>query len=90
MGTTSPTPPKPATQGGTMNRTRVIALMTLAIFVILGSLMVLFFDGLPPWPVTICFAVSHLTFCLIVAKVRPYTGPYRTPLVDPDPSDWAE
>ena len=72
-----------------MNPRRVIIFMTVAVFVVLGSLMILFFDGLPPWPVTGCFAASHLTFCFIVAKVKPYTGPYRTPLTDPDPADWA-
>lgn len=78
-----------ALKGGRMNRARVITLMTLAVFVMLGSLMILFFGGFPPWPVTVCFAASHITFCIIVAKVKPYHGPYRPPLVDPDPADWA-
>lgn len=73
-----------------MHPKRVIVLMTLAVFVVLGVLMVLFFGGLPPWPVALCFAASHLAFCLIVARVKPFTGPYRTPMEDPDPADWPD
>ena len=76
-------------RGSRMNPKRVIILMTLAVCAMLGSLMILFFGGFPPWPITICFAVSHLTFCFFVARVKPYTGPYKRPLVDPDPLDWA-
>ena len=72
-----------------MNRTKVIVLMTLAIFILLGVLMILFFGGWPPWPMVLCFAISHVVFCVIIAKVKPFNGPYRQPLVDPDPADWS-
>ncbi|MBD25221.1 MAG: hypothetical protein CMG46_09465 [Candidatus Marinimicrobia bacterium] len=71
-----------------MNRTKVIVLMTIAVFILLGVLMLLFFGGWPPWPVTLCFTISHVVFCAIVAQVKPFNGPYRRPLVDPDPADW--
>lgn len=75
-------------QGSRMNRKRVIVLMTLAIFVLFGWLMITVFNGLPPWPFVLAFTVSHLFFCIVVASVKPYRGPYTKPLVDPDPSDW--
>ena len=71
-----------------MNPRRVIILMTVAIFIVLTVLSTLFFGGIPPWPVLLCFAASHLTFCLIVARVKPYRGPYNEPLADPEASDW--
>lgn len=74
--------------GATMNRRRVIVLMTGAVFIVLTTLATLFFGGLPPWPVLLCFGVSHAAFCIIVSRVRPYRGPYRKPLSDPDPADW--
>ncbi len=71
-----------------MNRTRLIVLMTIAVFIVLGSITMLFFGGIPPWPVILCFAVSHITFCLIVARVKPYAGPYLKPMAEPTPDDW--
>tara|TARA_R110000868_G_scaffold72782_5_gene211621 strand:+ start:2803 stop:3081 length:279 start_codon:yes stop_codon:yes gene_type:complete len=88
MAYTAPIPPRYSPHGSRMNRTKVIVLMTLAVFVVVGVLMVLFFGGLPPWPVALCFIISHVVFCAIVARVKPFTGPYRRPLVDPDPTDW--
>ena len=88
MVSSAPSPPRYPAHGSRMHRTRVITLMTLAVFVVLGTLMVLFFGGLPPWPVALCFATSHIAFCAIVARVKPFTGPYRKPMVDPDPTDW--
>ena len=46
--------------------------------------------GLPPWPVLLCFAVSHTAFCLLVASVKPYRGPYKEPMADPEPGDWPQ
>lgn len=43
----------------------------------------LVFDGWPPLPMTLCILLSHGVFCLIIASVRPYRGPYR----DPDHGD---
>ena len=71
-----------------MNRKRVIVLMTLAIFVLFGWLMITVFDGLPPWPFVLAFTVSHLFFCIVVASVKPYRGPYTKPMADPDLSHW--
>ena len=70
-----------------MNRKRVIVLMTLAIFVLFGWLTITVFDGLPPWPFVLAFTVSHLFFCIVIASVKPYRGPYTKPLVDPDLTD---
>jgi len=75
-------------QGSRMNRTRVIVLMTLAIFLLLGWLMLTVFDGFPPWPFVLAFTVSHLFFCIVIASVKPYRGPYTKPLADPDATDW--
>lgn len=88
MAFTTPIPPRYSAHGSRMNPRKVIVLMTLAVFGVLGVLMLLFFGGLPPWPIALCFAISHAVFCAIIAQVKPYTGPYRRPLVDPDPADW--
>ena len=74
--------------GSRMNPRRVIIWMTVAVFVVLTVLATLFFGGIPPWPVLLCFAVSHGIFCLVVMRVKPYQGPYREPLREPDPKDW--
>lgn len=65
-----------------MNPRRVIIWMTVGIFIVLTVLATLFFHGIPPWPVLICFAVSHTLFCVIVSRVKPYTGPYTQPMED--------
>jgi len=70
--------------GNPMNRKAVILMMTVGVFVVLGMLMVLFFQGWPPWPVILWFAVSHIFFCALIAGVRPYPGPYREPMADPE------
>ena len=70
--------------GSRMNPRRVIIWMTIAVFFILTVLATLFFGGIPPWPVLLCFAASHMTFCAIVSKVKPYKGPYTKPLSDPE------
>jgi len=74
--------------GSRMNPKRVIFLMTLAVFFVLTVLAVMFFDGIPPWPVLLCFALSHGVFCFVVAQVKPYYGPYTEPLADSDLERW--
>ncbi len=74
--------------GSVMNPRGVIILMTIAVFFVLTVLAMLFFGGIPPWPVLLCFAISHGIFCFVVARVKPYRGPYKEPMRDPEPSDW--
>ncbi len=74
--------------GSRMKPRHVIIWMTVGVFIVLTVLATLFFGGIPPWPVLLCFAISHGIFCLIVARVKPYHGPYREPLREPDPKDW--
>jgi hypothetical protein len=62
-----------------MNRKRVIVLMTVAVFVMMGWLMLTIFGGWPPWPVLFWFVASHIFFCAVVLRVRPFKGPYSTP-----------
>ena len=69
--------------GEAMNRTRVIIVTTVAVFVILCTLAVLFFRGIPPWPMLLWFTISHLFFCIVIARVKPYRGPYSEPMADP-------
>jgi NADH:ubiquinone oxidoreductase subunit H len=69
--------------GESMNRKAIILLMTAGIFVVLGILMLLFFGGWPPWPVTLWFALSHVFFCVVIARVKPFRGPYREPMGEP-------
>ncbi|MSO72284.1 MAG: hypothetical protein EXQ84_01555 [Rhodospirillaceae bacterium] len=76
--------------GNAMNPRRVIVWMTVAVFVVLTALAIAFFNGIPPWPVLLCFAISHGAFCVIVSRVKPYRGPYKEPMNDPDPSEWSE
>ena len=63
-----------------MNRTRIIVITTVAVFLILCTIAVLFFHGIPPWPVLMWFTVSHLFFCGVIARVKPYRGPYNEPM----------
>lgn len=74
--------------GPTMNRTRVVVLMTLAVFVMLGWLMLTIFQGLPPWPVAFWFVVSHVFFCAVILRVKPFKGPYTKPLADGLNREW--
>jgi fatty acid desaturase len=80
----------PPRLGPTMNRARVIVLMTIAVFVVLGWLMLMIFGGLPPWPVMFWFVASHVFFCAVVARARPFRGPYTTPLADGRTREWIE
>lgn len=66
-----------------MNRRKVIFLTTVGVFLILTTIAAVFFKGLPPWPVLFWFAVSHAFFCFIIARVKPYRGPYTEPMEDP-------
>ncbi len=72
--------------GASMNRGRVIAWTTVAISIVLGILAVVFFKGIPPWPVLFWFTVSHVFFCVVIAGVKPYRGPYTEPMTDPEPA----
>lgn len=69
--------------GCVMNRKRVIVSTTAGVFVVLCILATLFFRGIPPWPMLLWFAVSHLFFCVVIARVKPYRGPYTEPMTDP-------
>jgi len=71
-----------------MNRARVVGLMTVAVFITLGGLMTAIFDGFPPWPVMLWFTLSHVFFCLVILSVRPFKGPYTTPMIEPTIKDW--
>ena len=73
----------PQPVGATMNRKRVIVLTTVAVSVMLCIIAVVFFRGIPPWPVLLWFTVSHLFFCVVIARVKPYRGPYQEPMADP-------
>lgn len=75
-------------QGSRMNRKRVIVLMTLAVFFLLGWLMITIFNGFPPWPFVLAFTVSHAFFCIVIASVKPYRGPYTKPMADPELPHW--
>jgi hypothetical protein len=74
--------PKPRI-GPRMNRQRVIIVMTIAVFFILAVPLTAIFGGLPPWPVIFWFTVSHVFFCVLIARTKPFVGPYVEPLTDP-------
>lgn len=67
-----------------MNRKAVIVLMTAGIFVVLGVMMILFFESWPPWPVLMWFTLSHVFFCVVIGRAKPFKGPYKEPLADPE------
>jgi hypothetical protein len=73
--------------GSTMNRKRVIVLTTLAMLAMLLFVGIFVFHAVPPWPVLLWFAVSHLFFCVVIARVKPFRGPYTEPMEDPE---WPE
>ena len=77
-----------APQGSRMNRKKVIVAMTIAVFFMLAVPMTFIFGGIPPWPVVFWFSASHVFFCLVILRVKPYTGPYVQPVEDIDPSIW--
>ena len=70
-----------------MNPRRVVIFMTMGMFFILSLVMILAVGGLPPWPVWFWMVVSHVFFCTIILRVKPYRGPYRVPLQD-SAADW--
>ncbi len=72
-----------APAGSRMNRKAIILLMTAGVFAVLGTLMLLFFGGWPPWPVTFWFTISHVFFCVVIARVKPFRGPYKEPMAEP-------
>ena len=77
-----------APQGSRMNRKKVIILMTIAVFFMLAVPMTVIFGGIPPWPVLFWYTASHVFFCAVIIRVKPYTGPYREPLTDGDLETW--
>lgn len=78
----------PARIGPTMNRKRVIVWMTVAVAVLFIWMMATVFGGLPPWPVVLWIVASHVFFCAVVVRVRPFTGPYTTPMDERSVKDW--
>ncbi|MCB2106138.1 MAG: hypothetical protein KDE14_00500 [Rhodobacteraceae bacterium] len=70
--------------GPAMNRKRVIVWMTAGVFAMLAVITIGGYGSLPPWPVWLSFGVSHLFFCIVVAKVKPFRGPYTTPMLNRD------
>jgi hypothetical protein len=77
---TGPWAPKPMS----MNRKRVIVWMTIAVAFMLAVPMSAIFGGIPPWPIVTWFVASHVVFCTIIMRVKPYTGPYVEPMIDPE------
>ncbi len=73
--------------GATMNRKRVIVLTTLAMVAMLSFVGTFVFGAIPPWPVLLWFAASHLFFCVVIARVKPFRGPYQEPMVDDLPPE---
>jgi predicted MFS family arabinose efflux permease len=71
-----------------MNRTGVIVGMTIAVFIVLAFPLTAIFGGIPPWPVIFWFVASHVFFCAVISRVKPFTGPYRKPLTDPTAQEW--
>ena len=67
-----------------MNRKAIIIVMTLGVFIVLGTLMVLFFEGWPSWPVVLWFTVSHAFFCTMILRTKPFHGPHQEPMAEPD------
>ena len=75
-------------RGSVMNPRRVIVLTTIGVFIVLCTVATLFFHGIPPWPMLLWFAVSHAFFCIVIARVKPYHGPYVEPMADPTADSW--
>lgn len=67
-----------------MNRRAVIVLMTAGVFIVLSLLTILFFEGWPPWPVIMWFTLSHVFFCIVISRVKPFQGPHQEPMADPE------
>jgi hypothetical protein len=74
--------------GPTMNRKRVIVWMTVAVVITLVWLTISIFDTFPPWPVVICFGISHAFFCIVVWNVQPFRGPYTEPTPERSVDEW--
>jgi membrane protein implicated in regulation of membrane protease activity len=71
-----------------MNPRRVIVWMTAGVCLVIGYLMAAVFGGWPPWPVLACFALSHVFFCFVIARVRPYRGPHTEPMAERTSDEW--
>lgn len=74
-------------RGSVMNPRRVIVWTTVGIFLVL-SVVTALFGGIPAWPMLLWFAISHVFFCCVIARVKPYHGPYVEPLADPGEKHW--
>jgi hypothetical protein len=72
----------PRAAGSRMNSRKVIMLMTIAVFFMLAGPLAAIFGGIPPWPVILWFAISHIFFCVLIAGTKPFAGPYTEPYVD--------
>jgi hypothetical protein len=66
-----------------MNRVRVIVAMTVAVCFMLVVPLTAMFGGRPPWPIIFWFIVSHVFFCVLIARTKPFRGPYVEPYNDP-------
>jgi hypothetical protein len=65
-----------------MNRFRVIAVVTIGLALVF-SVVAVMFGRLPPWPVLFWFTASHLFFCIVIVRVKPFRGPYTEPMGEP-------
>ena len=74
---------RPPLNASRMNRKAVIVLMTAGVFIVLSVMMLLFFEGWPPWPVIMWFTLSHMFFCVVIGRTKPFKGPHMEPMVDP-------
>ena len=45
-------------------------------------------EAIPPWPMLLWFAGSHAFFCIVIARVKPYHGPYIEPMAEPTAESW--
>ncbi len=70
-----------------MNPRRVIIWTTVGVLAML-SVVTMLFGGIPAWPMLLWFAASHLFFCCMIARVKPYRGPYIEPMAQPTVDDW--
>ncbi|MDX2222953.1 MAG: hypothetical protein SFV21_09410 [Rhodospirillaceae bacterium] len=70
-----------------MNRGRVVAVMTALLLATMALIMAGPLADWLPWPVVAWFAVSHAFFCAVILRVRPFRGPYVTPMLKDDDGD---
>lgn len=68
--------------GPSMNRGRVILVMTVLLAATMALIMAGPLRDWLPWPVVAWFVVSHAFFCAVILRVRPFRGPYVTPMLN--------